>query len=92
MDGWGTYMKAPYTFGDPYTGINRMYMKIKSQLMPYIYTTAVSASNMDTGNDDTGLPIVRAMFLEYPEDAYAYSRNMQYQFLAWSKYFSCASL
>lgn len=81
MDGWGTYMKAPYTFGDPYTGINRMYMKIKSQLMPYIYTTAVSASNMDTGNDDTGLPIVRAMFLEYPEDAYAYSRNMQYQFL-----------
>ena len=29
MDGWGTYMKAPYTFGDPYTGINRMYMKIK---------------------------------------------------------------
>ena len=81
MDGWGTYMKAPYTFGDPYTGINRMYMKIKSQLMPYIYTTAASASNLDTGNDDTGLPIVRAMFLEYPEDAYAYSRNMQYQFL-----------
>lgn len=81
MDGWGTYMKAPYTFGDPYTGINRMYMKIKSKLMPYIYTTAVSASNLDTGNDDTGLPIVRAMFLEYPEDTYAYSRTMQYQFL-----------
>ncbi len=34
MDGWGSYMKAPYTFGDPYTGINRMYMKMKSQLMP----------------------------------------------------------
>ena len=28
MDGWGTYMKAPFTFGDPYTGINRMYMKM----------------------------------------------------------------
>lgn len=81
MDGWGSYMKAPYTFGDPYTGINRMYMKMKARLMPYIYTCAVSASNIDTGNDDTGLPMVRAMFLEYPDDAYAYSRNMQYQFM-----------
>ena len=81
MDGWGSYMKAPYTFGDPYTGINRMYMKIKAQLMPYIYTTAASASNLDTGNGDTGLPMIRAMFLEYPQDSYAYSREMQYQFL-----------
>lgn len=81
MDGWGSYMKAPYTFGDPYTGINRMYMKIKSQLMPYIYTCAASASNIDTGNGDTGLPMVRAMFLEYPEDSYARTREMQYQFM-----------
>lgn len=81
MDGWGSYMKAPYTFGDPYTGINRMYMKLKSQLMPYIYTCAVSAANMDTGNGDTGLPMVRAMFLEYPRDAYAGTREMQYQFM-----------
>ena len=81
MDGWGSYMKAPYTFGDPYTGINRMYMKMKSQLMPYIYTCAASASNIDTGNEDTGLPMVRAMFLEYPGDAYAGTREMQYQFM-----------
>lgn len=81
MDGWGAYMKAPYTFGDPYTGINRMYMKLKAQLMPYIYTTAAAASNIDTGNGDTGLPMIRAMFLEYPEDSYAYSRAMQYQFM-----------
>lgn len=81
MDGWGSYMKAPYTFGDPYTGINRMYMKMKSQLMPYIYTCAACASNIDTGNGDTGLPMVRAMFLEYPGDAYAGTREMQYQFM-----------
>lgn len=81
MDGWGSYMKAPFTFGDPYTGINRMYMKMKAKLMPYIYTTAVAASNIDTGNQDTGLPMVRAMFLEFPKDAYAYSRNMKYQYL-----------
>ncbi len=81
MDGWGSYVKAPYTFGDPYTGINRMYLKIKSKLMPYIYTSAASAANIDTGNDDTGLPMVRAMFLAYPEDRYAYTRQVQYQYM-----------
>ena len=52
MDGWGSYVKAPYTFGDPYTGISRMYLKLKSTLMPYLYTSAYAASNIDTGNDD----------------------------------------
>ena len=56
-------------------------MKMKAQLMPYIYTCAVSASNINTGNQDTALPMVRAMFLEYPQDTYAYSRQMQYQFM-----------
>ncbi len=81
MDGWGSTAKMPYTFGDPYTGINRMYLKLKSKLMPYLYTSAFSASNMDTGNNDTGLPMIRAMFLEYPDEAYAYSKNMQYQYM-----------
>ena len=81
MDGWGTYMKAPFVFGDPYTGINRMYMKIKSQLMPYIYTCAAAAANIETGNGDTGLPMIRAMFLEYPKDEYAYGKDMKYQFM-----------
>lgn len=86
MDGWGSYMKAPFTFGDPYTGISRMYMKMKARLMPYIYTCAASASNMDTGNGDTALPIIRAMFLEYPEEDYAYSRSTQYQFMLGSSF------
>lgn len=81
MDGWGSYVKAPYTFGDPYTGISRMYLKLKSTLMPYLYTSAYAASNIDTGNDDTGLPMIRAMHLEYPEDDYAYSKEMQYQYM-----------
>jgi len=81
MDGWGTYAKMPYVFGDPYTGINRMYMKTKAQLLPYIYTGAASAANINTGNGDTGLPLIRAMFLEYPEDTYASSKAMQYQYM-----------
>ena len=81
MDGWGSYAKTPFTFGDPYTGINRMYLKMKAQMLPYLYTTAASASGIDTGNGDTGLPMVRAMFLEYPDDAYSATKNVQYQYL-----------
>ncbi|MBQ8857232.1 MAG: discoidin domain-containing protein, partial [Lachnospiraceae bacterium] len=81
MDGWGSYAKTPQTFGDPYTGINRMYLKLKAQLMPYIYTNAAAAANIDTGNNDTGLPMIRAMFLEYPNDEYAATKNMQYQYM-----------
>ena len=81
MDGWGSYAKTPQTFGDPYTGINRMYLKLKAQLMPYIYTNAAAAANLDTGNGDAGLPMIRAMFLEYPNDSYAATKNMQYQYM-----------
>lgn len=81
MDGWGSYSKVSYTFGDPLTGINRMYLKLKAQLLPYLYTSAASAANMDTGNNDTGLPMIRAMFLEFPDDAYAKTKDMQYQYM-----------
>ena len=81
MDGWGSYAKTPHTFGDPYTGINRMYLKMKAQLMPYIYTNAAASSGLDTGNGDAGLPMIRAMFLEYPNDSYAATKNMQYQYM-----------
>ena len=81
MDGWGAYAKTPHTFGDPYTGINRMYLKLKAQLLPYLYTNAAAASGIDTGNGDTGLPMVRAMFLEYPEDSYSATKNVQYQYM-----------
>lgn len=80
MDGWGSYVKSPYTHGDPYTGISRMYLKLKAQLMPYIYTTAASAANIDTNNGDTGLPMTRAMMLVDDSD-YAASKNTQYQYM-----------
>ena len=81
MDGWGTYQKAPYTHGDPYTGISRMYLKTKAMMMPYIYTNAYAAANIETGNNDKGLPTVRAMFLEYPNDPNAYTDLVKYQYM-----------
>lgn len=81
MDGWGSYRKTPFAHGDPYTGISRMYLKLKAQLMPYIYTSAASAANIDTGNGDTGLPMMRAMFLTDSSDyALSGAETLNYQF------------
>lgn len=73
MDGWGSYPKKPYYFGDDITSINRMYLKLRSELLPYFYNEAYKSM------DD--LPMMRAMFLNYPNDPYAYSLNLQYQFM-----------
>ncbi|MGL5378342.1 TIM-barrel domain-containing protein, partial [Clostridium sp.] len=54
MDGWGSNAKNPYVFGEPYTSINRMYLKLKGEMMPYIYSNANEATN-------GGMPMVRAM-------------------------------
>ena len=65
MDGWGTLPKLPYANGDPHTGICRMYLKLKSTLMPYLSTCAASASCVEGwgGNEDRGLPMVRSVLL-----------------------------
>lgn len=56
MDGWGANEKYPHALGEPATSINRMYLKMKSELMPYAYTIAHEAVD--------GKPMIRAMFLE----------------------------
>ena len=80
MDGWGSYPKKPYVFGEDTTSINRMYLKLRAELMPYIYSTAYTSSNLGSGSEK-GKPQVRAMFLEFPEDANTYGTNVQYQFM-----------
>ena len=58
MDGWGANEKYPHALGEPATSINRWYLKLKSELMPYTYSIAREAVD--------GLPMIRAIFLEYP--------------------------
>ncbi|MCX2473411.1 discoidin domain-containing protein [Pedobacter sp. MC2016-05] len=72
MDGWGSNEKYPHAFGEPITSINRNYLKLKSELLPYSYSIAKEAVD--------GLPIVRAMFLGYP-GSYANGISTQYQFM-----------
>lgn len=72
MDGWGANPKYPEALGEPATSINRSYLKLKSELMPYAYSIAREAVD--------GKPMVRAMFLDYPND-FTYGTQTQYQFL-----------
>ncbi|MDR0834372.1 MAG: DUF5110 domain-containing protein [Candidatus Symbiothrix sp.] len=72
MDGWGSNEKYPQALGEPATFVNRFYLKLKSQLIPYTYSIAKEAVN--------GLPIIRALFLEYPNN-YTLGKATQYQYL-----------
>ncbi|HYM25523.1 MAG TPA: TIM-barrel domain-containing protein, partial [Vicinamibacterales bacterium] len=85
--GWNTGSLEPdeiasYTGGaaDPDPGelhnaavepICRTYLELRSRLMPYLYTAVREAH-------DTGLPILRAMWLHYPDDDRAIASGDQY--------------
>ncbi|HKI90247.1 MAG TPA: TIM-barrel domain-containing protein [Draconibacterium sp.] len=72
MDGWGANEKYPHALGEPATSINRNYLKLKSELLPYAYSVAHEAVD--------GMPVVRAMFLE-EENPYTLGKNTEYQFM-----------
>jgi len=72
MDGWGANEKYPHALGEPAASINRNYLKLKSELLPYTYSIAREAVN--------GLPIIRAMFLE-EKNSYTLGKQTQYQFM-----------
>ena len=72
MDGWGANEKYPHALGEPATSINRMYLKLKSELMPYTYSFAREAVD--------GMPLIRAMFLDYPNE-YTYGTATRYQYM-----------
>lgn len=82
MDGWGANEKYPHALGEPATSINRWYLKLKSEIMPYAYSIAHEAID--------GLPMIRAMFLDDP-NVYTLGRSTQYQYL-YGPYFLVAPI
>ena len=72
MDGWGANEKYPQALGQKAADINRAYLKLKSEMLPYTYSCAQQAM--------TGLPLIRAMFLDYPS-RYTHSAATKYQYM-----------
>ena len=54
--------KEPWEYGDVYTDINRETINLRYRLLPYIYTAMAGASS-------SGIPAMRPMVFEFPEDA-----------------------
>lgn len=69
----GNTAVEPWLFGKGAEEITRSAIELKYRLFPYIYTYAREAH-------DTGLPLMRATVLEYPNDAEAYKLNGQFMF------------
>lgn len=63
----------PWVFGAEMENITRTAIELKYKLFPYIYTYAREAH-------DTGMPLMRALFLEYPNDSETFDLNGQFLF------------
>lgn len=66
--------QEPWAFGEDVENNVRNIMNLRYELLPFFYNEFYNASQ-------TGIPIVRSMFLNYQEDNECYSDNAQYQFM-----------
>jgi alpha-D-xyloside xylohydrolase len=69
----GAPPKEPWEYNDDFNNAFRMADEMKYRLMPYIYAQSKYAS-------EHGLPMVRALFVEYPHDAGSWLVDDEYLF------------
>jgi alpha-D-xyloside xylohydrolase len=69
----GKQPREPYACGPQVEAIARRYLKLRYRLLPYIYSQAVQSSQ-------TGLPMARAMVLEFQDDPTTHRLDLQYMF------------
>lgn len=65
--------KRPWLWGDTAEKAMRAMYHLRSELIPYIYSSAYEAT-------EQSLPLIRGMYLEFPEDENAYRFPQQYMF------------
>ena len=63
--------RVPWLFGEHAPEVVRQFTSLKCRLMPYLYAAAAEAC-------DTGLPMMRAMAMEFPGDRAAEDLDRQY--------------
>lgn len=65
--------KEPWNYSDEFLELFRKQLSFRYRLMPYIYAQSIKASN-------AGIPMVRSMFVEFPEDRNCLELEDQYMF------------
>jgi alpha-glucosidase len=68
-----TNPQEPWAFDNETTEITKKYINLRYELMPYIYDFVYNSSK-------TGLPLMRALFLEFPNDKNTYSIEDEFMF------------
>lgn len=68
--------REPWLYGTRVQENLRRYLKIRYRLFPYIYSTARQGAS-------EGIPMMRAMALEYPSNPEAWTKDKQYFFGDW---------
>ncbi|MFZ8765372.1 alpha-xylosidase [Enterococcus diestrammenae] len=63
--------KVPWQYGEEAVDVARVFTKLKMRLMPYLQAESVYTSQ-------AGIPMMRAMFLEFPEDLGTHTLDRQY--------------
>ncbi|MCQ2497796.1 MAG: alpha-xylosidase [Lachnospiraceae bacterium] len=63
--------RVPWAYDDEAVDVVREFTRLKAKLMPYLYTTAVETSK-------SGIPTMRAMVMEYPDDITCQYVDKQY--------------
>lgn len=65
------YDQEPWRFGKYYEDIIRTYLKMRYELMPFLYTTLEEAHR-------TGVPLFRPLVLNYPDDPNTYNLDDEF--------------
>ena len=63
--------RVPWLFDEEACDVLRKFVKLKCKLMPYLYAQAVQSH-------ETGVPMMRPMFVEFPEDRSCEPLDKQY--------------
>ncbi len=69
----GESPREPWRFGERAVSIFRKYAKLRQRLMPYLWAEARESCR-------TGLPLMRALVLEWPDDPVAWSIDDEFLF------------
>ena len=67
----GTSPREPWAYGEQAVAIVRGFARLRYRLLPYLYALAHEAC-------EAGMPVVRPLFLEFPDDPNAYREELEY--------------
>lgn len=70
---YGSRNQEPWSYGNRLESINRRSIELRYRLLPYLY-------NAFRESTETGLPVMRALLLEYPDDPSAVGQNEEFLF------------